>query len=126
VTGVKKTEWVCACACGREVVVLTARLTAKTKSATHCGCRWLRAAAPALTAPAPPVAHTNGGAGGSKTEPPVLKKMIVSDAPTVPALQAGRDGWHLSQLGLTRTVSRPDADDDGEGDVLCDFDPNDY
>jgi hypothetical protein len=39
--------------------------------------------------------------------------------------QERREGWHLSQLGKTRTLRPVDADDD-ENRVLCDFDPNDY
>jgi hypothetical protein len=40
-----KPAWLCACDCGREIVVLTGRLTHSNGPTTHCGCRMLKPAA---------------------------------------------------------------------------------
>jgi hypothetical protein len=102
--------------CGREIVVPTCNLRRTKHPTVDCGCRHLLPAA----------APRSGAPLAASTVPvdPIVRTPTSAMVEAPLTAQERLDGWHVSQLGRTRRVCVPVAQDDDEaGGVLFDGDP---
>ena len=103
-----RTSWRVRCSCGREFYEATANLTRTRKPTTHCGCRFLKPAAPT---------------------PRIAEPAIATPARSLPPLKTTGSAEALRQfhdahsaIGACRRVCRS-VDEDEAGGVMSDFDP---
>lgn len=137
--------WLCACDCGRQIVLTTARLTHSTSPTTHCGCRTMHPAADETAdLQTPPVEatpvrvravrlgyyqHLRRRVGDVFTltnpahfSPIWMQPVAVTEPERVTGAQAALD-LAADSLRPFTVVRRPDPTEEPEGVVLHDVDP---